>query len=122
METVVYRVENIDGEGPYRANVLGYKMDEMMKAHNESSYHKDPHEDIGIPLWRKANSQFVCGFHSLELLKKWFNGYEEVLHSNGYKISVYSTDIMEKGDRQCVFLKNELIARWDWQDIGVYLD
>ena len=75
---LLYRYENDCGVGPYRSCI--WSMREMSSAHNDPS-HPSPSQ-CGIPTG-------FCFMYTLESLKTWFDGYEDLLIRQGYTISVY---------------------------------
>lgn len=105
---LVYRVEHIDGHGPYRLsqyrndydNPIWSLKDRICWAH-DTYRHPTPRED-GIPF---INEDEFCGFDSLEKLKSWFAGFLRDLRKHNFRVAVYNTDDIKFGEKQVVFKK-----------------
>lgn len=92
----VYRVENAEGQGPYRPDgpANGFN-------HSCVNSHPTPHND-GIP----CPEEYVCGFTSREQLKEWFDATERTtLRAEGYMIALYIVpgECVVDGKKQLVF-------------------
>lgn len=109
-ETVVYRVEDRDGKGPYIGG-RGYDWSYMAIKHNDRCSHPDWWAD-GL-----GGSKFFSGFYSLDKLKEWFCPMCRVmLHDLGYVISAYkvSGEIHEgRSKKQIIFdrKQSELVSK-----------
>jgi hypothetical protein len=99
---IVYRVENRDGEGPYRA----FLPNEMY----DWNHHPSPRED-GI----EFQEYHYFGFCSKEQLYKWFRypWVNRTLNREGYRLVTYqvSKNYIILGENQLVFTKAEAQKR-----------
>lgn len=108
---LVYRVEDENGNGPYRC--IGRTEAEielartLCAAHTDSA-HPTPLEDFRY----HVSSMHVCAFTCLDALLIWFDGFLEDLHNTGHNIKVYdlNVDSVYGGHtetKQCVILKED---------------
>lgn len=95
----IYRVENGDGEGPYRSR-CGKGIFIVRKHHNLEK-HPMPN------MW--PNEDWCFGFSSLQLLDQWFGGYLNELQEKGFNVVAYEApkDYYEHINRQSIFNKEE---------------
>ena len=110
METV-YRIQNREGDGPYRS--LG-STDWMTSDHDlERGIDRNPapFEDFGMETWKPMvdlhSDRLLFGFRTLKQLKKWFNKTERKrLVTYGYKVYQLQVNrIVGESSKQCAFLK-----------------
>lgn len=101
---LVYRVENDEGFGPYQY-LWEYTYDILVSHDNES--HPSPYVDWVDGGWFKYRDDLFCGLISLEHLKKWFEGWLDVLTEHGFQIVTYEATEVYFGDDQgqVLFLK-----------------
>lgn len=108
MSTVVHRIENAEGWGPYRASgTYGEDMLSVWRNHSGSSNHPNSWRD-GLETWDNGDWRF--GFLTIEQLMKWFNPEEmAILYNNGFQIRTYTTSEYHVGGsgKQIVFLKEQ---------------
>lgn len=82
---IVYRVEDIQQNGPY---MTLQREDWTIRDHNNEMTHPTPQED-GVEDC-KITGDHKCGFESRKKLLQWFNKEErEKLHKHGFVISLY---------------------------------
>jgi hypothetical protein len=104
MMQTVYRVERVDGEGPYCA--LGYSkihLDGGDDAWSPWSAHPAPRVDGMDEYEGKA-----FGFPSLDALQRWFDRDARTrLQAKGFHVAVYTVarDVVVFGRKQCAFLR-----------------
>lgn len=122
MKTVtIYRVEDRDGEGPYRLSHHLWA--------DEGNYHDDERyptmqEDRGlVPRLKEIREigvkSFYFGFSSMDQLRQWFSKDELVrLYQRGYRITSYVVHEIHQipGERQTIFLKRYSLpgSRPEW--------
>lgn len=100
---LVYRVETINGVGPYRADIIA---DDTPS----TPTHPTPQND-GIDWWKVRTYPFddyYCGFVSIEQLKEWFAMYYHALVNGLCRVAVYKIHHKRvlKGKHQCIFVKH----------------
>ena len=112
----IYRVEDLEGEGPYGDDDSWCSTPKMFERHHRSSRTPSPDRDGmylplsmevrlegGIPRWT-VTSHF--GFRTLKQLRSWFTpAARRSLSECGYVISVYEApdEYVYLGNRQLVF-------------------
>lgn len=103
MRTVVYRVEDSKGSGPYMSH---YNLMEMSIKHSDSK-HPEPFDD-DMDSTENFTADYVCGFSSVSKAKQWFKGFRRLLDKKGFKLSVYEVpeEHVMRGRRQVVFKKD----------------
>lgn len=91
----VWRVEDYYGDGPYtEKNIYNEYGETMALAHGDES-HPNPYEDgledcVSGRRWDGVDTgDTVCGMSTYEGLMKWFDGWWEPLHREGYIIAEY---------------------------------
>jgi hypothetical protein len=98
--SLVYRVQNKDGMGPYNC---GCHPDPR-----SSPTKPTPQNDIGI-LRRPEYSEEFCGFQSLQSLLDWFpDPILVILHEKGFFICVIEAEITAWGQYQVLFKRSKL--------------
>ena len=109
MKVSVFRVEKLNGDGPYADDADSNVISHMNAVHGDAD-HPDPSED---PMLDGINPDESCGFATLCDLEDWFSGYEDVLDHAGYGITVYSTrrEFVRYGKNQCLFLKEHAVPK-----------
>lgn len=79
---MVYRVERVDGQGPY--NAVGYA--QIHGGYPNYGQHPMPYDD-GI---QSVPHEWQFGFACLPDLERWFSPAARAkLHAHGYRLSVY---------------------------------
>ena len=115
---LVYRIENADGEGVYRASGWAFGCDFF---YNDDNRHPLPCMDSKlmreIPTYMinpnngMPSSVFSYGFSSLEQLKCWFfqSRWRDRMDEMGFHVSVYEGDEGDVyvGDTQAVLIKDQ---------------
>lgn len=101
----MFRVEKIDGSGPYAGNEDNPRLAHMFAVHGDAD-HPQPWDD---PLLEEIYPDEVCGFPTLCGLEEWFAGYEDVLTEEGYEIAVYTVRHSEVrfGKKQSLFVRGD---------------
>jgi hypothetical protein len=101
--TLFYRVER-DGVGPYR----GYdgtetKLEEMLCDHglDYRCNHPTPWEEPQIGS-RMDDADYRCGFHSMEQMMEWFDGWGDALAEYGFRVHVYDIPEFIRGCYQSI--------------------
>lgn len=87
----VYRVENVDGRGPYQSNSADTpELIDMSKWHVDENH---PEIYFDIPDFEKIPNAYdfkwLCGFLTLNSLREWFDGYIPALNRAGFQIKEY---------------------------------
>lgn len=116
--TLVWRIENKQGDGPYRDRYLHYKWQDY--DHNSSSKYPTPNEDQGFegdPIWRtyfttdgikKIKKNLLSGFSNREALDSWFSKDELTkLKKLGYEIVQKKAKRVWGSDKQVLFTPYE---------------
>lgn len=97
----VYRVERVDGVGPYRAGLS------LLRGYGTLQHRPGPEDDGIPPLAISDDTRF--GFASLEQCGYWFNLWDEreKLEQCGYAVAEYevSDHLVTQGWHQCAFIK-----------------
>lgn len=109
---LVWRLEK-NGIGPYTYDEYHQDLphseqeilNDLNNFHNPHPYPKNPahppvSEDIG-----KFDKEMVCGFKSIEDLRKWFKGFLRELKKIGFEVKVYTTNeyIEGRSGKQLMF-------------------
>ncbi len=102
MYMLVYRFENIMGDGPYAQEGM-----ENLDIKHSSSLTRLPPDLDGIWDWNPEIHRCAC--ISLDSLKKWFKGFLRQLKRNEFKIVVYDVpeELVLFGIKQIVFEKKD---------------
>ncbi len=103
----VFRVETLDGAGPYRNTAIGY---ELCSLHGGTANHPGPFDDRTADGNRLINfllqnKSYFFGFASLEQLLAWFLDELELLAQHGFIVSVYESSQVVCGKFQVIFIK-----------------
>lgn len=111
MNTVkVYRVEMIDGTGPYRIDTVGPLARFLCVMHSDWSQHPPMTADFHHSQWGPEN---FFGFKNLDQLFDWFEDVIEAMIGKGFYISEYtcrSEDINDgKSNKQIIFIKERAL-------------
>jgi len=108
----IFRIENSVGLGPYvsNANQENQILHQMNLDHSCSPLHPMPWED-NLP--EMAREYELCGFESIEKLKKWFDGWINRLYDNGFFAVQLEIDKknVKFGNYQIVFNKNRVYSK-----------
>ena len=101
----VYRVENKEGHGPYRATgVCSYDWGD--EPHNGSNMHPTPTEDE-IPEAIVVKGDCICGFESIEQLEQWFSPTElRILNDLGFIPVKIESHTVHYGYHQIMFTRD----------------
>ena len=105
----IYRVERINPKHPFATSNFGsglYRSDTACVYLNDKNRHPVPQLDEALGWYEipgKERDMYYFGFASIEQLKFWIYQKEcrELLHEEGFKISVYEGNI-KHGDTQAV--------------------
>lgn len=103
----IYRVENLQGHGPYRNTIA----DIQWEFRHSSTRHPTPMSDkeystIGQYFDEETD---LFGFPTLKAYRSWFNkGMREWLHAKGFTLSVYQGRIKARSDVQCIFCPTQV--------------
>lgn len=105
--TTLYRVEDSKQIGPYMQNdrhsgaFYERCMDLIRVGINDSPRHPYPEND-GLPYPEEYEK---CAFESIDQLLDWFNGFEDVLHKDGFfPVRIEVPDFaVKKGWHQVIF-------------------
>jgi hypothetical protein len=104
----IYRVEDANGQGPYRLESGGNLSRMLGMRHNDSYMHPPMITDFHHDLWEP---EMFFGFHTLDLLFEWFDDAWNILSKRELYISEYLCDVSDfhigKSKRQVVFLKDK---------------
>ena len=118
--TLVWRVEDDAGMGPYKARVRHPRDGASIGCHHEGWEHPSPWSDTlqggeRAPDWSQSDhlcveADEVCALESLPRLRRWFDGWGAVLHRAGHHVAVYDVprEQVRYGLRQCVFTRGDL--------------
>ncbi len=86
----VFRVETLDGNGPYQRSRLTIeqrnKLEDMYNDHCNEFFHPAPWSDRY--LLTIAENEY-CGFISIAQLRKWFAGWLDILAELEFVVTVY---------------------------------
>lgn len=109
MNTVkVYRVEMIDGTGPYRIDTVGPLARFLCVMHSDWSQHPPMTQDFHHSQW--GPDKFF-GFKNLDQLFDWFGDVMDSITGKDFYISEYicnSDDVQNgKSRKQIIFIKNK---------------
>jgi hypothetical protein len=96
----LFRVENINGDGPYRSGGMTDARRAIRDSHDaDKDGHPPPHLDGILSMIGR-----VCGFSSLTQLHRWFSDDElTILENEGYHIQEYESRDVIVGDFQVAF-------------------
>lgn len=87
MSTVkIYRVETIDGTGPYRIDSIGQLATFICLTHSNIATHPPITVDFNENQWKEEK---FCGFNNLDQLFNWFGDVIDVITGKGFYISEY---------------------------------
>ncbi len=112
----VYRVENEQGEGPYKHTIR--KNGQRIGAAHWDDAHPGPTEDgldwavfgYEAPFSESEYTDKVFGTNSLESLLAWFDGWWDVLERHGYSAEEYEVPdecvAVGIGGEQVVFMRS----------------
>lgn len=103
MATVVYRIQDAEGRGPYRP---GWSHTWLDKSRDEST--RPPfYWEFGMHVARKAlvGESIGCAFRTMEQLKRWFSDAERKrLSGFGYQVVTIVADrILAESKYQLIF-------------------
>jgi hypothetical protein len=108
----IYRVEDVNGDGPYNGRNSISFMQLMMAGYADSMEAWNDHAPrYELPIWasldREDSRKFLFGFSSLDKLKIWFDARMRALYAGrGFLIAIYEVanpDVVECSTAQCVF-------------------
>lgn len=112
--TLVYRVEDVVGAGPYTFEEDGefiQRVKEMpfLESHNHDGMHPTPALDA-FPILPPSKVGWFCGFNSIYQLLRWFSHAERVaLKEHGFSCNVYCVEAspatLLSGKSQCMFFR-----------------
>ena len=102
---IVYRIETLDGYGPYSHEKINFPPELQDIESNPL-----PMND-GISLYTSRKyfaGDWYFGFHTVDLLFRWFGPYWDFLVSKNLKCSIYNIHHarVKKGNTQCAFVKD----------------
>lgn len=107
----VYRVQDIDGRGPYKPGFSHRWIDPDNKGQNCPDVFT---EFPGLwPLPPRPGYAYGCAFTNLDALHKWFSPSElSRLFAFGYNVVSMDVDeVLAKSEAQCVFARRGSLAR-----------
>lgn len=85
---IVYRIANQDGNGPYQADPLPYRVQRILQPMYDvhcGGFGGHPTPQCDYPgHW--MNSYELCAFSSQQKLLDWFDGFEELLDRAGFLV------------------------------------
>ena len=112
----MFRVEKLDGTGPYFSGDAD--LEQMMFSHGDAE-HPSPADD---PMLGGIYPDEVCGFPTLCALEEWFSGYEDPLDAAGYQIAVYTVELqrVRYGKSQAVFVRDADMMPVRTMPVGAY--
>jgi hypothetical protein len=110
MKTLIYRIQDKDGRGPYKPGMSAQWAD---KDRDEST--RQPfYYEFGMDVIKKAiyGQSIGCGFRTIKQLRAWFSDSERaMLRSLGYNIVTLEADnILGESSNQLVFACNSPLA------------
>lgn len=95
---IVYRVENVAGQGPYVYTEVNFSFSRMHTAPD----HPPPWQE-GLEM---HNCHF-CAFQSMEHLTAWFNEEERaIMRQRGFRVVRYEAPDVQVGQKQVVFARH----------------
>lgn len=105
--STIYRVQDMDGRGPWKP---GFSHQWMDKDIGDRNHILSWIEEFGLDVLKSARKDqiFGCGCTSLEQLSKWFTPTERRrLQQLGYEVvSMEPTAILASSEIQCVFVRD----------------
>lgn len=110
----VYRVEHCsNGCGPYNPRGEAPYVWEMIDAHGNDPERPGPYALDEFPDMFDLSTEHIFGFHTLDLLAAWFDGWGPTLDAAGYRIAVYRVPAgaVVRGRTQCVFPRHHARRR-----------
>ncbi len=115
----VFRVETLDGNGPYQTSNLSEEQRtqllEMYDDHSDIAEHPSPWLDRYLGDIKKDE---YCGFVSVGQLRQWFNGWLDILTEQEFVVTVYDVpcDVVRASHHQAL-IRN--VA--DYPQVAVHL-
>lgn len=107
MKTVVYRIQDKEGRGPYRPGFSHRWTDESVDESTRPAFYVE----FGMDVLNKAlvGQSCGCAFRSIAQLKQWFTGLEiHRLYSLGYAITKMEVDdVLAESEKQLVIARNK---------------
>jgi hypothetical protein len=106
----IYRCENEDGEGPWRAEM---SLTELLDPYESEKWRNHgnqlPTLDEEVPNYSYRDNDYSAGVMSEDLFNEWFGPFEAELTKYGFIKHVY--EVPKKyvilGKKQCVFNKSK---------------
>jgi hypothetical protein len=100
----IYRVENDDGNGPYRNINEDVFPSSVYYGRHANLRHPTPYRDS---LLKRLDRDECCGFISVEQFRKWFNKEDRKrLVKHNFHITLYRANSYRLGEYQAVFKKS----------------
>jgi hypothetical protein len=119
----VFRVETLDGYGPYQSATLQRFQRNILQDMHEyhcSTDHPCPQVD---PLLNSIDDDEYCGFSNMGALRDWFDGFGQDLDEAEFIVSVYQVPVSDVrvGTQQSLFKRRGLepVEMFTMADAGV---
>lgn len=110
MKTLIYRIQDKDGRGPYKPGMSEQWVDQD----RDESTRPPFYSEFGLHVLQKAiyGQSCGCGFRTVKQLRAWFSDRERaMLRSIGYNIVTIEVDaILGESRNQLVFACNSPLA------------
>jgi len=99
----ILRVQNSNGDGPYRSFCDCPELKDMLDRHNLTEEEHPTPPDDGF--YGSRNDSFYHGFADMDQLQSWFtDGELDILDKNGYEVvTLHDVDMVETLDHQVIF-------------------
>lgn len=114
MQHFVYRIEDINGTGPYQGKTSAADswFNKTICNHNAEKRPGSWQCKIMSDMCEDDLKEYCFAFSTIKQLERWFTKTDrELLHNNGYYISVYSVprEFYIRATNQCIFIKEKSI-------------
>lgn len=110
MKTLIYRIQDKDGRGPYKPGMSAQWVDRDRDESDRPPFYFE----FGMDVIKKAiyGQSIGCGFRTIKQLRTWFSDRERAtLRSMGYNIVTLEADnILGESKNQLVFACNSPLA------------
>lgn len=107
----IYRIEHgVNGYGPYQASLHSHtdKRQYDMGWKHLDAEHPEMWSDCTRP-FNHFYDEYHCGFRSIEQMISWFEGWFDILDTNGFIVAIYDCPMgsVISGTFQSVFNKED---------------
>ena len=114
-DITVFRIENKDGEGPFKnlnnvhKNLGIFKMNKLLAMRPDQDFDETCLRWSGF-WFREKLKDYRFGFASIKQMYKWVNQKQvDELRKNGYNIKRYKVKFALVSENQCIFDINDIV-------------